>query len=559
MYTAHFGLSEPPFSIAPDPRFLFMSRRHREALAHLLYGVTEGGGFVQLTGEVGTGKTTICRCFLEQLPANVDAALIINPRIQEHELVAAVCDELGAVYPAASDSIKVLVDHLNRHLLAANARGRRTVLIVDEAQNLSFGVLELVRLLTNLETERHKLLQIVLIGQPELIGVLDRPELRQLAQRITARYHLDPLNLRETEEYIAHRLAVARVEGTLFTPGAVRRIHRCAGGIPRLINVLCDRALLGAYAGNRRRVTAGVVRRGAREVFGRSTRRPRRWWAPYAAAAVLLAAALPGLWWLTGAGSPWRMDGGAAGQRSAVQALEAFVPAAATPATAPQDEPEDLPGGEPETSIDALLDGQASGERGRALAALAALWLDGQDLPASLDCDGAARLGLACLAGRGTWNNLRVADRPAVLELMNGDGEARFAILHRLDSGVADIEIGGQRARVPLARVDQRWFGEYVLLWRRPELGSNVILPGSRGADVLWLRQRLAVAEGREPPEDGAAPLSNLYDAELAERVRRFQRSRSIHQDGIAGAETLMQLNTVVNGDQVPRLTGPDA
>jgi len=198
MYLSHFGLREPPFSITPDPRFLYMSARHREALAHLVYGVGEHGGFVQLSGEVGTGKTSVCRCLLEQLPSQVDVALVLNPRLSPVELLAAVCDELRIAYPAGTTSPKELVDRLYRHLLEAHSRGRRTVLIVDEAQNLAPEVLEEVRLLTNLETTREKLLQVILIGQPELAALLEQPKLRQLAQRVTARYHLEPLSRAET-------------------------------------------------------------------------------------------------------------------------------------------------------------------------------------------------------------------------------------------------------------------------------------------------------------------------------------------------------------------------
>src|SRR5918911_3603598 len=233
MYTNYFSLKEAPFSIAPDPRYLFMSERHREALAHLLYGIGEGGGFVQLTGEVGTGKTTLCRCLLEQVPPHVDVALILNPRLTALELLAAVCDELRIPYPAETTSTKTLVDLLYRYLLDAHGRGRRTVLIIDEAQDLSIDVLEQVRLLTNLETTREKLLQIILIGQPELIDLLARDDLRQLAQRVTARYHLQPFSEVEARGYVRHRLKVAGQTRAIFTDAALRRLHLDTGGVPR--------------------------------------------------------------------------------------------------------------------------------------------------------------------------------------------------------------------------------------------------------------------------------------------------------------------------------------
>jgi type II secretory pathway predicted ATPase ExeA/peptidoglycan hydrolase-like protein with peptidoglycan-binding domain len=294
MYHEFFGITENPFSITPDPRYLYMSKGHQEALAHLVYGVKEGGGFVLLTGEVGTGKTSVCRCLLEQLPETADVALILNPRLDEIELLASICDELGVAYPDGTRSLKVLVDLLNRHLLEVHAEGRHAVLIIDEAQNLSAGVLEQVRLLTNLETATRKLLQIILIGQPELSGLLERDDMRQLVQRITARYHLLPLNRGETRAYIAHRLAVGGLAPGLFSPAALGAIYRRSHGVPRLINSLCDRCLLGAYVQDRKAVGSKMVRRAAREVLGGSA--DRRGWSaaalPWLAASAVLAAAL---------------------------------------------------------------------------------------------------------------------------------------------------------------------------------------------------------------------------------------------------------------------------
>lgn len=268
MYKEYFGLKELPFSIAPDPRYLYMSDQHREALAHLLYGINSNGGFILLTGAVGTGKTTICRCMLEQMPENTNIAFMLNPKLTVAELLAAICDELGISYPKDNKSIKVFIDNINKYLLNEYASGHKTVIIIEEAQNLSFDVLEQIRLLTNLETNQQKLLQIIMIGQPELIELLSQPEMRPLAQRITARYHMGPLSKKEVTYYVAHRLSVAGGSKTLFLPDTINKLYAMSKGIPRLINLLCDRALLGAYAHGKERIDKSTLAIASQEVFG---------------------------------------------------------------------------------------------------------------------------------------------------------------------------------------------------------------------------------------------------------------------------------------------------
>ena len=271
MYKEYFGLKEDPFSIAPDPQFLYMSGRHREALAHLIYGMKADSGFVLLTGEVGTGKTTVCRCLLGQIPDNSEIAFILNPKLSVVELLATICDELEIDYPANNQSVKVFIDRINLYLLKAHGEGKRTVLIIDEAQNLSIDVLEQIRLLTNLETDKRKLLQVVMLGQPELNYLLNKPELRQLSQRVTARYHLEPLSRDELEGYLAHRLSVAGVERPLFPVKTIAKLYHLTGGVPRLINLLCDRALLGAYVKGENTVSPALLGEAAVEVFGKKS------------------------------------------------------------------------------------------------------------------------------------------------------------------------------------------------------------------------------------------------------------------------------------------------
>lgn len=307
MYADYFGLDEPPFSIAPDPRYLFLSDQHKEALAHLAYGASVGNGFIQLTGEIGTGKTTLVRRLLVELPEGVEIAFIFNPEVSPQGLLRSILAELGLPRLAPEADRAALAEQLYRHLLAAHARGRRVVLVIDEAQRLSAEVLEEVRLLTNFETDRRKLLNVILVGQPELRETLARADLRQLAQRITARYHLGPLALAEADAYIRHRLRLAGAPGRIFRPRAVRSIHKHSRGIPRLINLICDRALMAAYARTRREVTVTFVNEAVRDLAGLPARRRRRALAGWLLAVVLGVAALAGgafAWWMSGRGVP---------------------------------------------------------------------------------------------------------------------------------------------------------------------------------------------------------------------------------------------------------------
>ncbi len=301
MYNEYFGFKEAPFSIAPDPRYLYMTPQHREALAHLVYGLNSEGGCILLTGEVGTGKTTVCRCLLEQIPEQARVALVLNPRVSAIELLETICDELKIEYPEEGNTVKTYIDRINRFLIEANARNEKTVLIIDEAQNLDSSVLEQLRLLTNLETNQRKLLQIIILGQPELLDILARPEMRQLAQRITARFHLNALSYDEVRAYIAHRLAVAGQNVQLFPEAVLRRLFRLSKGIPRLINILCDRALLGCYVQNIYNVDMRTLNTAAKEVFGElknvEDRQQRKYWPLYIALFVALSASAALAYW----------------------------------------------------------------------------------------------------------------------------------------------------------------------------------------------------------------------------------------------------------------------
>jgi general secretion pathway protein A len=554
MYQKFFGLKQPPFSIAPDPRYLFMSERHREALAHLLYGLKGGGGFVLLTGEIGAGKTTVCRCFLEQVPQRCNVAYIFNPKLTVPELLQTVCDEFRIPLPAVAAgtvrTVKDFIDPLNEFLLRTHAVNQTNVLIIDEAQNLSADVLEQLRLLTNLETAERKLLQIILIGQPELREMLARPELEQLAQRVIARYHLDALNEAETARYVAHRLGVAGGGGASpFDAEALKRIHQLSRGVPRRVNLLCDRAMLGGYATGQARISADVVDQAAKEVFGGAVAAgPAGWpqrarsavpWAGGALAGLALAAVV-WLAWPTG-------DGGAVAAVAAPPAA-ASTPAVAAAASAPASSTppaaralQALDADELRASFAGVLRGEADARR-----ELATAW--GLDLRAAADpCSSAARQDLPCFKSASSLATVRQLGRPGLLTLHDGKGKPYHLLLTALGPDSATLSRGGKSVTVPLASLGAAWRGEYGTFWRAPEgyAGSaSLSAAGSEGAE--WLSARLARAQ----------PANADANAALSSRVAAFQVAQGLPPDGAPGPMTLMLLNRATGVDE-PRLSAP--
>lgn len=528
MYNNYFSLKQAPFSIAPDPRYLFMSERHREALAHLLYGIGSGGGFVLLTGEIGAGKTTVCRCFIEQVPDNCRLAYIFNPRLTVEELLLSICDEFRIELPprgAGPVGVKPYVDAINANLLDAHARGLNNVLVIDEAQNLSPEVLEQLRLLTNLETSERKLLQIILIGQPELRTMLERPELEQLAQRVIARYHLGPLSEAETGAYVSHRLAVAGVAAGSPIPASLTPlIHRLANGVPRRINLLCDRALLGAYVENSREVTRPVLRRAAAEVFGGGqpdALRPRRW--PVFVGGTLAVVALTAAGWqaMPHQPAPAKALAGAAPVRSAVAAPSAPAVRAAEPPVAHASE-------------------------GAAVRELAGLW--GQALADGEEpCTAALKLNLRCHQGRGGLYELRLLDRPAVVTLHDGP-RVGYAVLAGMDDTTVTLLANGKRQAVGLATLAPLFDGEYTTLWKVPRGFREQVGAGDNGADVDWIAQRLAQLNKTEAP-----PVDQPMGKPTLALLRKFQEQQNLKADGVAGPRTYMRLNQLSGVDE-PRL-----
>ncbi|MDR7134738.1 general secretion pathway protein A [Lysobacter niastensis] len=537
MYLEHYGLQQPPFSITPDPRFVFLSERHRDALAHLLFGIGQGGGggFVQLTGEVGTGKTTLCRLLMEQVPENTRVALVLNPRLSPVELLETICEELHLDLDGARGSVKALVDRLNAYLLDAYAQGLCVVLIIDEAQNLSVEALEQVRLLTNLETPTQKLLQILLLGQPELREMLAREDMRQLAQRITARYHLTPLDAAETGEYLRHRYRVAGGQRFPFSSAAVRRIHAHSGGVPRLVNVIAERALLAGYAHDETSIDARWVDRAAREAL--APPRPRDltvWRVATAVVAVVALTAAAWTWWPRPP-SPSPDTSAQAMPKTAqpVNTATAVKPAAKVV----------------RLDEDGLLARLGAAEPSplpawRQLLAMWRLPATDADAVAASACPAALAPGVYCVRGQARLDKLATQGRPALLRLQSG-GKEHWALLQGADAVTVRLSLDGVSVDTSRVALEHLWTGDYAAVWRGPAYFDAPLAMGAQGPAIGWIGKRLT--PGYEPAQ---RPSATLDDA-MIEAVRRFQRARGLDTDGVVGPETLLALSA---GEMGPRL-----
>ncbi|MFG6459053.1 ExeA family protein [Roseateles sp. BYS96W] len=562
MYAPFFGLKQPPFSIAPDPRYLFMSERHREALAHLLYGLDGGGGFVLLTGEIGAGKTTVCRCFLEQIPANCNVAYIFNPKLTVMELLQAICDEFHVLVPPGAQTVKDYIDPLNTFLLTQHAAGRNNVLIIDEAQNLSADVLEQLRLLTNLETSERKLLQVVLIGQPELRRMLARSRLEQLAQRVVARFHLGALSEAETAQYIQHRLKVAGLTGVVpFDAKAMRLIHELTRGVPRRINLLCDRALLGAYGSGQALITAEIVQHAAGEVFEVRRKAPPAKRRPdvLGISLVVTAAALTGgglAWWLQ-----WQagrqaarvasvpvaaVSASGAASRPAVP-IAASAASAASAAMAPAARPASAALASAPPAAEPLRLADWKPRESDAWEGLAQRW--GLPLAAGADaCLAAVQRGLQCYRNNGgSLSLIRLMDRPVLLALQRPGQPGGLAALVGLDGPQATLLVEGRLRRVAVAELAGAWRGEFATFWRPPP--GYVNRADNMGPLRNWLAAQLARVPGLPASAAGATPSV----AELTRQVQAFQAAQGLPPDGRIGPVTLMQINRAT-GVAEPRL-----
>ena len=563
MYLKFFGLTEAPFAITPDPAFVYLSPEHRDALAHLSYGVGQGGsgGFVQLTGEVGTGKTTMCRCLLEQLPEDTHVALVLNPLLTPRELLATICEELGIDTASLADSNKAMVDALNRYLLQQHARGHRVVVVIDEAQNLSPDSLEQVRLLTNFETPKEKLLQMVLLGQPELRQLLQRSDLRQLAQRVTARYHLKPLSREETRAYVRHRMMVAGAQRSPFTRSALRVLYQRSDGVPRLINIIADRALAAAYARESGRVNGRLVQAAANEVQPSEERMRSNPWPGIAATAAALA--LVGIT-LVNWGPAWlERNGSGNGMPAPVSdagpALEQD-PESRTPGTVSADDVandigQPAAGVNPETVIPATPAREAD-----TADSLDASWVDIQHLGAwrslaglwgdpvgaatlQSACDGVPGLGYACLADSGSLSRIRHLGLPVLLVLRGGG--YRLLPLRGFDGDKVIAGAPEDSRRISRSDLEEIWLGEYLLAWPQAPDWPLEIRRGESGPAVDIVLQMAAYAR---PAWQGGG----MFDASFESWLMDFQRRNGLDADGIIGPNTLIHLMAPTLGE--PRL-----
>ncbi|MBI5633935.1 MAG: AAA family ATPase [Nitrospirae bacterium] len=522
LYQEYFGLKEPPFSIAPDPRYLFMSEQHREALAHLTFGIASDGGFILLTGDVGTGKTTVSRCLLDQISPDTHIAFVLNPRLSVEELLAVVCDELGIAYPEGNASNKIFIDRINDFLLAASAKGHKTVLIIEEAQNLSPDVLEQVRLLTNLETNQSKLLQIILLGQPELRDMLSS----QLEQRITARFHLGPLSKKDVEDYVSHRLTIGGVDRQLFPASLMPILYQQSNGVPRLINLICDRSLLGAYVQGKDRVDKATLKKAAQEVFGREKEgNSRLKIAAWTAALLFLLVAVTAI---------------------AKFSYQSFS------------QPEPLPVREvqekTQQGLPVVLQWPPEQSLGQsevmAYQALFKLWGSSYKVvEKNAACRQAASEGIQCLEGLIDMKRLIELNRPSVLKLFDDKGNSFYALLKSVQGQRITLFLAGRDLLVDAKEIEKKWLGEYTLLWKVPSSWKGDIRPGETGRHLQWLAQLMAKKTG-----NNRFALKGTYDEEMVKEIKKFQLEEGLMPDGIVGVHTVIHLQSR-HGDGEPLLS----
>ncbi|KJG24070.1 general secretion pathway protein GspA [Photobacterium iliopiscarium] len=523
MYQDFFGINEAPFSIVPSARFLYLSERHREALTHMLSGLTDGGGFGLLTGEVGTGKTTVLRAMISRLPQQAQVAVILNPALSSHDLLATICDELGLSYRDEA-SFKQLTDIIYQHLIANHAAGRQTLLLVDEAQHLMPDVLEQLRLLTNLETDSRKLLKVVLIGQPELQQLLQQERLRQLAQRITSRYHLLPLTETEVSEYIHYRLNAVDCLYPVFNASIINYVAKQTQGVPRLINLVCDKSMQLACQGGVHSVTKAMAVQACEDILSWqvpsvASSRSRLTWLPWTIAAALCGVMATVAW------QYWPQ---------AHTATQSLVSASSSQVAAP------LKKAVVSTETRLLTAINDSRNQRNAMQSLYQLW--GFDTALNqATCATSSRIALTCFSGSTTLTRLGLINRPVIVTLKDGQQQPFYAVVYAITSNRIELLLDKQRISVTPAWFEARWSGHFSLLWRPPLGDKTTIRFGQSGARVAWLNQQLNTFLG-----DNGSQIS-YFDQTILDKLRRFQRAQDITADGIAGPMTLMILDSALS------------
>ncbi|MCV6638359.1 AAA family ATPase [Candidatus Albibeggiatoa sp. nov. NOAA] len=555
-YTSHFGLKTVPFALSPDPDFLYLSTQHRDALEHLIQGVKEGNGLILLTGEVGTGKTTLSYRLLNQLEDIFDVGFLSSPCLTPQELLAAIFDKLHLHYDD-SFTIKEFTDVLNNYLVTAESVGRKTVLIIDEAQNLTVEVLEQIRLLSNVE---DRLLRIVLVGQPELKHMLKQKNLRQLSQRITASFHLKPFSYNELRAYIHHRLTVSGAESEFFSKAAVRYVYRYTQGIARLTNVICDKALLNAYVANKQQVDVSAVRKAIQKVQVESPAHRSPWgWTSAILGTVVLFGGL--IWWATYSQimsaqptleSPIKTE--------VVHTAELEDPADVSKSpTIPIDPDTNIPDGLPIpppaddkdeppidiptelTLLDILQNEGIPSNTQSAFETLFQLWgINYNELTGNTACERALTQDLACVYQTGKWKDIKNYNRPTVIELETELGEQHHAVVTQIQDDLVTLNFDGKIFDYSKQEINQYWQGQFLLLWRPPSVPTLILRAGVTHDDVRWVRKRLNILENKQVAD---ADLSAKFDKDLRRRVVGFQRKQNLLIDGVIGEQTMLLLD----------------
>ncbi|WP_318445545.1 ExeA family protein [Photobacterium leiognathi] len=545
MYQDFFGITEAPFSIVPSARFLYLSERHREALTHMLSGLTDGGGFGLLTGEVGTGKTTVLRAMISRLPHQTQVAVILNPALSAHDLLAAICDELGLSYESDA-SFKQLTDIIYRHLMANHAEGRQTLLLVDEAQHLMPDVLEQLRLLTNLETDSRKLLKVVLIGQPELQQLLQQERLRQLAQRITSRYHLLPLTETEVSEYIHYRLTAVDCLYPVFDASSIKYIAKQTQGIPRLINLVCDKSMQLACQAGTHQVSKQMAVQACEDILSwqvpatasssraGGSKRHSSLWLPWGVAVAVCSALAVGAWHY------WPLP--VAPKAAPIEPNQSLYAVANLSAVETPPSLSTMPVVSTKEATLSRLAKAIDGSRKErtAMQNLYRLW--GFDTALNqATCATSSRISLACFDGKTTLAKLGLINRPVVVTLEDGAKKPFYAVVYAITDDRIELLLGKERISVSPKWFEARWNGQFSLLWRPPLGDKTSIRFGQNSPRVAWLDQQLNDFLGENSPRKG------YFDQSVLDKLRRFQRSQDLTADGIAGPMTLMVLDSAMN------------